>query len=167
MELLWIVAAVFGIAFLSGEAEAVKVAQVLGNGNNNPFNIKASDGNDWQGQIGVDSRGFCIFARLEDGLRAGFIVVLKKFTTHGATNLWDFGQMFAPAADNPPAAIGDYGKGIAAQLGISPLSDYNPLNLDTLVQLGNAVIVNEEGADPATADQLRTAAQEALNYVNT
>ena len=49
--------------------------------NNNPGNVRAGD--DWQGMTGQDDKGFAVFARPEDGLRAMSKVLDTYADKHG------------------------------------------------------------------------------------
>lgn len=71
---------------------------------NNPFNVKYSSRNNWQGQIG-QKNGFCVFANLEDGVRAGVICILRnleatKDKRHELYRLDKMVARFAPPFEN-------------------------------------------------------------------
>lgn len=68
-------------------------------GNNNPFNIRYSKRNHWQGQIG-QMRGFCEFEDLKFGIRACF-VLLQNYIRKGIDTPRKIINRFAPPVENP------------------------------------------------------------------
>lgn len=69
-----------------------KTAQTVGVGvprgirNNNPLNIKFNAANDWNGQTGKDSGGFCIFDNPQNGVRAA-AKILNSYKKLGLTTI--------------------------------------------------------------------------------
>ncbi len=50
--------------------------------NHNPGNIKSVPENLWDGEIGIDAGGFCLFKRLENGCRAQILLLIKYYAKH-------------------------------------------------------------------------------------
>ncbi|PCI44020.1 MAG: structural protein [Proteobacteria bacterium] len=67
--------------------------------NNNPLNIRYSPANRWQGQIGVDDKGFVIFRSPELGVRAAF-KILESYRKKGIDTIKDIIYRWAPPEDN-------------------------------------------------------------------
>jgi hypothetical protein len=69
-----------------------KTVQTVGVGvprgirNNNPLNIKWNASNNWNGQTGKDSGGFCIFDNPENGVRAA-AKILNSYKRMGLTTI--------------------------------------------------------------------------------
>ena len=90
--------------------------------NNNPGNIKAGS-QPWQGQVGVDSRGFVIFDSYENGIRALKIILTNAATGqstiyHPTDTLYDFFGKYAPDADSNNSR--QYAQYVANSIGVSP-----------------------------------------------
>ncbi len=66
--------------------------------NNNPGNIRHNDANNWRGQIGVDEKGFVIFDKVENGIRA-MALVLQSYARRGVVYLVDIIYTWAPPVD--------------------------------------------------------------------
>lgn len=63
---------------------------------NNPFNIRHSVQNNWQGQVGSD-KGFCVFSSVEMGIRAACKLILnypRPLTVENIIKRW------APPTEN-------------------------------------------------------------------
>lgn len=113
--------------------------------NNNPGNLRY-DGTQWQGLVGQDANGFCIFDTPENGFRAMGINALSFQLKNGINTLAEFGLRWAPPSDNDGAS--DYGLKLAAQLGVDQgaafdLTQNTPF---TLAALMRAISHNENGA---------------------
>ncbi len=50
--------------------------------NHNPGNIKSVTKTPWDGEIGVDTGGFCIFECLESGCRAQILLLITYYSKH-------------------------------------------------------------------------------------
>lgn len=99
--------------------------------NNNPGNLRWNGGEQWQGQIGVDSGNFIIFDSYNNGKRA-----LMKLITNAATGqlapsydprsgLYSFFQRYAPSSDNNDPK--SYAEQVAAYMQIdvnTPISQF-------------------------------------------
>lgn len=105
--------------------------------NNNPGNIRGSDG--FNGQTGVDSDGFATFDTMQDGIRA-IAVILKNYqslyglnTVRALISRW--------SATDQAAYIAD----VAADLGVDPDDSINVADPNTLNGLVSAIITQENG----------------------
>jgi hypothetical protein len=74
------------------------MSTVRGVRNKNLLNIKFNKANNWQGQTGSDGT-FSIFDTVENGLRAGFII-LKNYKKRGIDTLPEIIATFAPNSEN-------------------------------------------------------------------
>lgn len=84
--------------------------------NRNPGNLRHSDKNTWQGQIGVDSDGFVVFSETRFGVRA----LCKLLDGYIARNICTPRAIifrFAPPADNNPSEA--YAQYIAQHVGVA------------------------------------------------
>ena len=63
--------------------------------NNNPFNIEYNKNNNWLGQRGHDSR-FCIFDKMEHGVRAGMILLMNYRLKYRLYTPYQIIQRFCP-----------------------------------------------------------------------
>lgn len=135
---------------------------------NNPLNVQPNpDRNDpWRGQTGIDDRGLSVFATRADGMRAGAITILNKFIQQRPLTLMQFGELYAPAALNPPAEVGDYGRDLGSLMMLPPGDPYNAMTRTGLIRLLDGVIRNENGGDPLSSDELGAAADAALGHFN-
>ena len=66
---------------------------------NNPFNIRNNIGNNWLGQTG-SNKGFCVFSRLEYGVRAACIIVCRSYRKRGILTIQEIINTFAPSSEN-------------------------------------------------------------------
>lgn len=72
-------------------------------GKNNPFNIRHSSGNYWKGQTGYKD-GFCVFSRLEYGVRAAAIIVMRSYRARGVLTFSEIINTWAPSSENPTSS---------------------------------------------------------------
>ena len=89
--------------------------------NNNPGNIKYFGGEKWQGQEGVDSRGFVIFNSYNAGRRALIVSLTNAATGKSGVyspsdTLEDFFKKYAPSNDNNDPI--KYARFVANRLGV-------------------------------------------------
>lgn len=68
-------------------------------GKNNPFNIRFSRTNKWQGQCG-SRKGFVCFVTPELGIRAAIIIVMRSYRNFGFVTIQDIIKRFAPPLEN-------------------------------------------------------------------
>tara|TARA_R110000782_G_scaffold263592_1_gene356301 strand:- start:361 stop:825 length:465 start_codon:yes stop_codon:yes gene_type:complete len=66
---------------------------------NNPLNIRYNPANNWQGATGVNARGFVIFDKPENGIRAA-AKVLKSYARQGVNRLGPILIKWAPPTEN-------------------------------------------------------------------
>ena len=94
----------------------------LGYMNHNPTNIRYSENNKWQGQIG-SSKGFCVFNSEIMCYRAT-TKIIKKYIDRGENTVEKIITLWAPKSENPTEA---YVRFICTKTGIKrnrPLSIY-------------------------------------------
>lgn len=117
--------------------------------NNNPGNIRAS-GSKWQGQSGVDDKGFVIFATPQDGIRA-LAKTLKTYQTkHGLKTITDMINRWAPPTENDTVS---YVESVSNRVGIAPNQRFT-FNNDILVKVVSAIIKHENGINPYDSETL-------------
>ena len=76
--------------------------------NRNPGNIRATQPDTWQGQTGIDPKGFAVFKAPRDGLRALGLVLIEYQQRHGIYTLLALTHRYAPASDhNQPTAYAE------------------------------------------------------------
>jgi hypothetical protein len=133
--------------------------------NNNPGNLRASDSFTWQGQIGVDDKGFCVFDTSINGIRA-LIINAFRLQEQGDNTLYSFGLTWAPPADNNGTT--DYGLNLASQIGVDPNAqfDLGTGSPFTAIQLAKAICHNENGIDPYDDSTYSQASDMGLQYVS-
>lgn len=67
--------------------------------NNNPLNIRTSKCM-WNGQIGADDDGFCVFADRRFGYRAAFKILITYKLKYGIYRVEDIIRRWAPSNEN-------------------------------------------------------------------
>jgi len=108
--------------------------------NNNPGNIRHSDSFQWVGQVGVDSKGFCIFSNPLRGIRA-MADLLRNYTTRdGCGSIAAIIERYAPPEANDTDSY-IHNVCTLAQLLPSQL----PMDTDEWCRLINSMIVEEQG----------------------
>jgi hypothetical protein len=110
-------------------------------GRNNPFDLRFVASIRWVGQTG-QTRGFCDFATLNDGARAGCIDLKNAWLIHGLNTVATIIPHYAPPTENDTEA---YIVDVCKDMGIA--RDY-PLRLDEqwpLLALSAAVWHHEQG----------------------
>ena len=110
--------------------------------NNNPGNIRPPSGVTYDGQIGVDEKGFAIFENAELGRKALLNDIQAKIK-NGLNNPNDFIDRYSPAGDNSEEARNNYKIHLAEQLGLKSTTD--PFPKDSYEKLANAIASFEGG----------------------
>ncbi|MDD9178423.1 MULTISPECIES: structural protein P5 [Aliivibrio] len=91
-----VIGAVCGLLYVG-----VRQTMPLGIRNNNPLNIKFSEGNKWEGQTG-QNRGFCTFSSSKYGIRAAARLLNNYMTKNSLTSVTTIITKWAPGSDNNP-----------------------------------------------------------------
>lgn len=111
--------------------------------NNNPGNLKPPKGVTYEGQIGVDDKGFAIFEKKEFGQRA-LINDLKIKIDRGVNTPDKFVDAYdPPGGESDEAGRENYKIYLAQQLGLKSTKD--PFPKDATEKLANAVSAFEGG----------------------
>ena len=121
--------------------------------NNNPGNLRPPKGVTYEGQIGVDDKGFAVFENKEYGQRALLNDVAHKLG-NGINTPDKFVDRFSPAgSENEEDARDNYKIYLAQQLGLKSTSD--PFPKDAADRLAKAVSAFEGGtwATPAQTEE--------------
>ena len=111
--------------------------------NNNPGNVRASD-TAWQGQVGADDAGFCVFDMPENGIRCLARTLLTYQSKHGLTSLRQIVNRWAPESENDTEA---YLENVCHFCFASPDNPYT-LTPSRLMALVSAIIKHENGVNP-------------------
>lgn len=111
--------------------------------NNNPGNLRPPKGVTYEGQIGVDDRGFAIFENKDYGQRALINDVNHKLE-NGIDTPSKFVDRFSPAGtENSEDSRNNYKIHLAEQLGLKSTND--PFPKDSADKIANAVSAFESG----------------------
>lgn len=74
--------------------------------NNNPLNVRFSTKNDWEGQLGRDKSGMCVFCEMKYGIRAGIRLIAHYQLTYNKRAVKDIITRWTPKnANNTEAYI--------------------------------------------------------------
>jgi hypothetical protein len=132
--------------------------------NNNPGNIEFNDSNSWQGQTGSDGR-FAKFETPEHGIRALGRNLLSYGKQGYDTPAEIIGRWAPPGKDGKENDTQAYIKSVCAQLGVTADQPLDLTNADTLANLCNAIMKQENnGKVPYSADQVNKGVQAALGF---
>lgn len=111
--------------------------------NNNPGNLRPPKGITYDGQIGVDDKGFAVFQNKEYGRKA-LVNDLSYKLRHGVNTPEKFVDKYAPAGkENDEESRENYKLFLASQFGLNSTSDTFPE--DGAEKLANAVGAFEGG----------------------
>jgi hypothetical protein len=112
--------------------------------NNNPGNIRPAKGVKYEGLLGVDDKGFGIFATPENGQKALIGDLTYKLGKRGIKTPAEFVDVYAPASEeNDEDARDNYKIYIAQKLGLKSTDDPFPEN--AVSSLAKAVTAFEGG----------------------
>ena len=103
--------------------------------NNNPGNIKKGI-DTWQGEVGVDDKGFVIFSSMNYGVRA-CMKLIRNYIKSGYNTVSKIINRYAPVSDNNPTS--NYIDYVATQMGIGSNTEISPDDWDKLCKLVVAV----------------------------
>ncbi|MBU9831272.1 hypothetical protein J1779_15150 [Rahnella sp. FC061912-K] len=131
--------------------------------NNNPGNIEFNDNNSWQGQTGSDGR-FAKFETPEHGIRALGRNLLSYGKQGIDTPAEIIGRWAPPGKDGKENDTQAYIKSVCAQLGVKADQPLDLTNADTLANLCNAIMKQENGKVPYSAEQVNKGVQAALGF---
>lgn len=120
----------------------------LANWNNNPGNLRPPKGVTYDGQIGVDDRGFAIFENKDFGRKALVGDVQAKLK-NGLNTPASFIDRYAPEGDNDEAARDNYKIHLAETLGLKSTGE--PFPEDSHERIANAIASFEGASAPEEA----------------
>lgn len=132
------------LAFLGLFGLSQSTARPRGIRNNNPLNIRHNDRNNWQGQIGIDDKGFVIFDRPEMGARAAH-KILDSYRRRGIRTLYQVVSTWAPKDDNNP--VDNYARFVAERTGLPLNVRVTPANQARILE-AMAYFENGQAVDP-------------------
>jgi len=108
---------------------------------NNPFNIKANKANKWKGKKTKEGATFESFDTLENGIRAGLIILKAYFSKHNLKTIQGIISRFSPADENDTQ---NYINFVSDQMKIAPDETLSP-DKETLWKLSKAMSKMENG----------------------
>lgn len=115
-------------------------------GRNNPFNIRNSKRNKWNGQFG-STKGFCNFVHMDLGIRAAIKIVMINYRRFGVKTIHDIITWFAPPFENDTDA---YIKFVVRNTKIEPMR-----KLDSQDQYARVLVaMSQFEGNPVTFDQI-------------
>lgn len=109
--------------------------------NNNPGNIRDNQQNDWLGRVGKDDKGFVIFDKPENGIRA-IVRTLDSYARRGINTVGEIISTWAPDVENNTAS---YVAHAAKKLGKSPGDAVSRAEYAELIEV---IILHENGRQP-------------------
>lgn len=125
--------------------------------NNNPGNLRPPKGITYDGQIGVDDKGFAIFENKEYGQKA-LVNDLSYKLRHGVNTPEKFVDKYAPASkENDEESRENYKLYLASQFGLKSTTD--PFPEDGAEKLANAVGAFEGGTWNKPPEEKKEAAE--------
>tara|TARA_R110000868_G_scaffold5350_3_gene32639 strand:- start:52 stop:1857 length:1806 start_codon:yes stop_codon:yes gene_type:complete len=123
--------------------------------NNNPGNIRPPKGLTYDGQIGIDDRGFAIFATKEAG-RGALMQDIRAKQKQGLNNPNSFIDKYAPASqENPEEGRDNYKIRMAQHLGLKSTTDPFPEGSEEKIA---DLIASFEAGTPAAATETKPSA---------
>lgn len=128
-----------------------------GERNRNPGNLRDA-GIPWQGLIGRDDKGFCIFDLVSNGIRALAKDLLHDFRKENKRTVYALISEFAPPIENDTNAYMD-AVAKAMNVGVHDVIDLEKQSV--LISMSKAIIKHENGgviySDELIAESVRKA----------
>lgn len=122
--------------------------------NNNPGNLRPPKGVKYEGQIGVDERGFAIFENKSFGQRA-LVNDINIKINRGLDTPEKFIDRYAPAGEeNPEDARENYKIKLAASLGLKSTND--PFPKGAAPKIADVIYRFESGTEPKQEEMRRS-----------
>lgn len=119
--------------------------------NNNPGNLRPPKGLTYEGQIGVDERGFAVFATKDAG-RNALIQDIRAKQKQGLNNPNAFIDKYTPASqENPEEGRDNYKIRMAQHLGLKSTTDPFPKGSEE--KIADLIAQIEGGVTPAPAEK--------------
>lgn len=130
--------------------------------NNNPGNLRPPKGVKYEGQIGVDERGFAIFENKSFGQRA-LVNDINIKINRGLDTPEKFIDRYAPAsAENPEEGRENYKIKLAAALGLKSTND--PFPKGSAPKIADAIYRFESGVEPKQDESLPRSEQDTPKH---
>ena len=130
--------------------------------NNNPGNLRPPKGVKYEGQIGVDERGFAIFENKSFGQRA-LVNDINIKIDRGLDTPEKFIDRYAPAsAENPEEGRENYKIKLAAALGLKSTND--PFPKGSAPKIADAIYRFESGVEPKQDESLPRSEQDTPKH---
>jgi len=122
--------------------EVNTLATTRGERNNNPLNIRYNATDQWQGLVGHDSDGFCIFQDVAHCFRAGGIIIRRYYNVYYLNTIRGIITRYAPPSENPTEA---YIASVSTRMGIAPDANIDVINSNVMIALLSAMVWQENG----------------------
>lgn len=142
IALFAIVAVIFwdDIKVLITKTKNVAFAKFKSN-TNNPFNIRSNSANNWKGKTTAQGAAFESFDKLENGVRAGIMILKRYFQNYKLNTVHSIISRFAPSNENDTE---NYIKFVSDQMGVEKF-DQLEWNKTTAWNLSKAICKMENG----------------------
>jgi hypothetical protein len=126
--------------------------------NRNPGNLRGGE-TKWQGEVGRDKDGFCIFATDELGLRACARLLVNYHRKYELNTVSEIIHRWAPPSENNTVA---YVAAVAADMVVGPQVPLNMEDPAVICNLVRAIVKHENGKQPYTPSQIATGVRMAF-----
>jgi hypothetical protein len=130
---------------VSDVSETISVypnASTRGERNNNPGNIMYRVLDQWNGLMGHDEDGYCIFKSYEYGIRADAILLRRYYYTYNLNTVRAIISRYAPPQANPTEA---YIMNVASVMGVKDTDVINVGDDKVMLKLITGIIQQENG----------------------
>ncbi|MBF0095443.1 MAG: structural protein [Alphaproteobacteria bacterium] len=131
--------------------------------NHNPGNLRHNPKIPWQGLIGPDKKGFCLFDRDENGIRAMVIDLHTDYVRDHQRSVLSLIAEYAPPVENNTKAYATY---VADRLGVNPLDEIT-FDRRVATALVDAIIKMENGIQPYPAEIIAAGVEAAFDHFDT
>lgn len=126
--------------------------------NNNPGNIRKSAVK-WKGEVGGEDSEFVTFISAAMGIRALAKTLQTYQEKHGLSSVRGIINRWAPPNENNTEAYISF---VAKAVGVDPDENLDPNSLQLQAALTRAIITQENGSCPYSADELLEGVRLAL-----
>ena len=134
---------------------------------NNPGNLRHYPNLSWEGMVGQDDDGFCIFSSMSKGVRAACLHLIAGFKQahrsggrQGEDTVREILHEWAPTNENDTEA---YINSVCRRTGFAP-DTVIPLTRGNIRALANAIFIHENGGNYVSEAELLVGLHEACNY---
>ena len=115
----------------------------------------------WEGAVGVDERGFIIFANDHYGIRAMTRNISNQQVRNGRNNIQELLGGYAPPGEDNPTQ--EYINFVAGQMGVNATERIDMSDPETLERLMGAMIRFENGRNQIRPEHMQNAIRDGLH----